>query len=129
MIDFNVDAFVEKLEPAVAKVAETLGTGAENLWHIGIMGQFAEGIVAAIGAGAAVILLIVGVATVKGLLKLETNHCNGYGCSKCLPRIIGSILCIAFGIGIFAGNIHDAVMHLAAPEWMLIKEIMSQLGK
>lgn len=123
--NFDVDALIAKLEPAVQKVAEALGTGADNIWAIGTMGKFAEGVADLVVA--AVAIVAVGLI-VKGfrLFGGKDHDHSGYGdCGLCwCMGILATAGVVIVPVGV--GFLYQGVMGVIAPEWMLLKEIIAQ---
>lgn len=116
--NFNVDALIEKLEPAVAKIAEGLGTTGENLWTIGRAGMFAEGVADLVIAGFFLAVLVVYLLFAKRALAGRPDEDTVIGVT-----VLG-ILVVFFSTVIGLTHLYDGLLHVLAPDYMLLKEIM-----
>lgn len=134
-IQFNVDGFIEKLEPVFAAMAAKLGTSTEFLFEVGVRKQVADGILGAIAAGAGVLMVVSGLVMLALMLtkKIKCDFANKDrycpGCASCILAPGYSVVALLLGTAITIAGTKVAVPHLVAPEWMLIQEILQMVTR
>ena len=115
MFNFDVNALVAQLQPAVSAAAAALGTNAEHLWEIGIKAQITKGIASALGA----VLCLVPFLFVPGVIQWIRKNNATYLYPSFLLLIPLTI--------ILGGLVYSAILHLVAPEYTLLLEILGKI--
>lgn len=120
----SVQTFIDNIRPAVEATASALATTADNLWSVGIMKQYVDGIY---GAFVAVVCLIMLGFCWKAGKSLHTwiQKDDGYS-----PREMAYSLALIpiVLICFFFYNLYDALLHLIVPQYTLVMEIMQNIN-
>lgn len=120
MFNFDVNALADSIKPAAEKVTAALGTSLDSLWTFGVQGQRAEGIAY---LALSVLFIVVNLFLVWALrwyLKKDDGSAD-----------VGAALVMSCTVFFVISSIvvplliYYSVMHIAAPEWMLLQEILS----
>lgn len=122
MFNFDVNGLVDQIKPAIAKVAESLGTSGEKLLEVGIKGMIAQGIFYAIGSLVSVVILIVCILLFRnGWERSKKSYSDGDGFMM-FGVMMGIAALIAFMLFTYA-----ACVHLIAPDFALLMKVKSTL--
>lgn len=129
MFNFDVNALVESLKPAVGKMAESLGTSADKLIEIGARGQFAEGIGLAIATVFMFAVTVVSaVAMRSGFKRMSEDKINRWEKDGEMTALVASVICACSVLGVIF-LAYFAAIHIIAPEYALmleVKDILTQ---
>lgn len=124
MIDFNVNGFIEKVQPAVDAFAQSVGTKADQLWTLGITMEKVKG-------GFELFI-----ATVCFVVLCFTPRLWKFSSKKCEESNFDGELWYLLPIGtsliagaIFFGCLYEGLMRLIVPQYMLIMDILQNIQR
>lgn len=122
----QITSFMDQIQPAMEQAAAALGVAATELWSIGIMKQYVDGISMGIGA------LICAVIILVTLFKILPMHIKWYR-GRTKERYDDSeytfiaYVILILPILFFSSMGYSALLHLLVPEWTLIQEIIGYM--
>lgn len=126
MFNFDVNALVEQVKPAIESVANSLGTTGVKLLEIGVRGKFVEGVVDLLLA-----VLAVGVSLTflfyflpKWYRRWSDSAEEVYVIAILFAGFTSAIL-LALGVASF----RPALMKTFAPEYMLLMDVRDAVTK
>lgn len=119
---------MEQATKLLEQLAVKLGTTVEYLWAVLVKQAYVNAITNLIFAGIAALVILIGLAFIPKIMKLDSTD-GGYDISsRTLGWIIYLIITGACLITVIACTI-PAITELANPEYWALKEVLSALGK
>jgi len=116
----NINQIIEQIKPAMEKMAEQLGVGAEFLWQVFLKQQLVDGFMGLGGIMLGVILISFVIWISKKFWKLS---CDNEDELVIVIIMMLDMFCVLIAGGFIIAGFVEAINHFINPEYQAIKDI------